>query len=181
MNEDQSKLKHFLVDSKFIEKITKDKKLIFRKFFGLTTAENTIVKKEGLNKYEQFYLSIQNELQSIQRLFLLKINIFLITKLEKNEDEKKIAQINENIKYILDIDDMFNGLDDIQNKNLEEIILFFIKKIINEKNFIQAKNSWINLGLNLENFNITDRMKKELFIFFLENEERKKYFEYINF
>ena len=169
MNKDKSIINPLLVDVKLIEGIIKDKEHIFPKFFGLATDENFIVKKEGLNKYEQFYLSIQNELQSIQKLFLLKINKVLISKLEKNEDEEIISHINENIKYILNIDDMFNGLDDAQNKNLEEIILFFIKKIINEKNFIQAKNSWINLGLNLENFKINDKMKNELNIFFQEN------------
>ncbi len=72
-----------------------------------------------------------------------------------------------------------------KDKNLEEIILYLIKDIIigkiKEGKPIEAKEVWTNLGLNLENFKTTERMKLELYQFIKESENIKEKFKKIDF
>ena len=76
-------------------------------------------------------------------------------------------------------------MENAKDKNLEDIILYLIKDIIigkiKEGKPIEAKEVWTNLGLNLENFVINERMKLELYQFIRESKNIKEEFKIIDF
>ena len=184
--------KIFEVDKKMIKWMKRDTKLIFPKLFQLILTENFFVKKEDFEEIEKFLSSMEEEGHQIKKLFLLKVKLTFISKLkenekekEKEEEEEKIKNDIENIIKTNETNEIFSGLKNAKDKNLEEIILYLIKDIIigkiKEGKPIEAKGVWTNLGLNLENFGINKRMKLELYQFIRENEKLKEEFKKIDF
>ena len=184
--------KIFEVDKKMIKWMKRDTKLIFPKLFQLILKENFVVKKEDFEEFEKFLSSMEEEGHQIKKLFLLKVKLTFISKLkenekekEKEEEEEKIKNDIENIIKTNETNEIFSGLKNAKDKNLEEIILYLIKDIIigkiKEGKPIEAKGVWTNLGLNLENFGINKRMKLELYQFIRENEKLKEEFKKIDF
>ena len=178
------------VDKKMIKWMKRDTKLIFPKLFQLILKENFIVKKEDFEEFEKFLSSMEEEGHQIKKLFLLKVKLTFISKLKENEkeEEKTINEINKiknDIENIIKTNKIFSGLENAKDKNLEEIILYLIKDLLNGnikgRKAIEAKKDWTNLGLNLENFAITNRMKSELYQFIKESENIKEKFKKIDF
>ena len=163
--------KIFEVDKKMIKWMKRDTKLIFPKLFQLILTENFFVKKEDFEEFEKFLSSMEEEGHQIKKLFLLKVKLTFISKLKENEkeEEKTINEINKiknDIENIIKTNKILSGLENAKDKNLEEIILYLIKDLLNGnikgRKAIEAKKDWTNLGLNLENFAITYKMKSEL-------------------
>ena len=178
------------VDKKMIKWMKRDTKLIFPKLFQLILKENFIVKKEDFEEFEKFLSSMEEEGHQIKKLFLLKVKLTFISKLKENEkeEEKTINEINKiknDIENIIKTNKIFSGLENAKDKNLEEIILYLIKDLLNGnikgRKAIEAKKDWTNLGLNLENFASTNRMKSELYQFIKESENIKEKFKKIDF
>ena len=133
---------------------------------------------------------MEEEGHQIKKFFLLKVKLTFISKLKENEkeEEKTINEINKiknDIENIIKTNKIFSGLENAKDKNLEEIILYLIKDLLNGnikgRKAIEAKKDWTNLGLNLENFAITNRMKSELYQFIKESENIKEKFKKIDF
>ena len=187
MKENQEPIKKIAkVDKKKIKWIKSDTKLIFPKLFHLIGKEDFIVKKEDFKEIEKFLSDQEEEGQPVKKLFLLKVKLIFISKLKENEKEKeKEKEIKNDIENIIKKNEIFSGLENAKDKNLEEIILYLIKDIIigkiKEGKPIEAKGVWTNLGLNLENFGINKRMKLELYQFIRENEKLKEEFKKIDF
>ena len=182
--------KIFEVDKKMIKWMKRDTKLIFPKLFQLILTENFFVKKEDFEEFEKFLSSMEEEGHQIKKLFLLKVKLTFISKLKENEkdEEKTINEINKiknDIENIIKTNKIFSGLENAKDKNLEEIILYLIKDLLNGnikgRKAIEAKKDWTNLGLNLENFAITNKMKSELYQFIKESENIKEKFKKIDF
>lgn len=183
------------VNKNLIEGIIRHKELIFKIFFDLLNRD-LIVERDCLSKFDELLSSYNSK---FQKFFLLKIKLFLISKINKKDGEESketnteetkeisITEIKENSKEENNIineinecirnDDLLTQLKDdktknLEEKNLEDIILDLIKYLINkiyvEKNYTKAKNRWRNLGINLENFTINERMKDNLYKFFKE-------------
>ena len=178
------------VDKKMIKWMKRDTKLIFPKLFQLILTENFFVKKEDFEEFEKFLSSMEEEGHQIKKLFLLKVKLTFISKLKENEkdEEKTINEINKiknDIENIIKTNKIFSGLENAKDKNLEEIILYLIKDLLNGnikgRKAIEAKKDWTNLGLNLENFAITNKMKSELYQFIKESENIKEKFKKIDF
>ena len=190
MKENQKPIKKIeIVDKKMIKWIKSDTKLIFRRFFSLIIGD-FMVKKDGFEKFSEEFkeiLSSEEQGDQIKKLFLLKIKLAFISKLEENkeEEEKNINEIKDTIEKIIKSNKILSGLENAKDKNLEDIILYLIKDIIigkiKEGKPIEAKEVWTNLGLNLENFKTTERMKLELYQFIRENEKLKEEFKKIDF
>ena len=190
MKENQEPIKEILkVDKKMIKWIKSDTKFIFRRFFSLIIGD-FMVKKDGFEKFSEEFkeiLSSKEQGEQIKKLFLLKIKLTFISKLEENkeEEEKNINEIKDTIENIIKSNKILSGLENAKDKNLEDIILYLIKDIIigkiKEGKPIEAKEVWTNLGLNLENFKTTERMKLELYQFIRENEKLKEEFKKIDF
>ena len=190
MKENQEPIKEIVkVDKKLIKWIKSDTKLIFRRFFSLIIGD-FMVKKDGFEKFSEEFkeiLSSKEQGDQIKKLFLLKIKLAFISKLEENkeEEEKNINEIKDTIENIIKSNKILSGLENAKDKNLEDIILYLIKDIIigkiKEGKPIEAKEVWTNLGLNLENFKTTERMKLELYQFIRENEKLKEEFKKIDF
>ena len=187
MKENQEQNKKIIKKIKWIKS---DTELIFPKLFHLIGKEDFIVKKEDFKEIEKFLSDQEEEGQPIKNLFLLKVKLTFISKLKENEkeEEKTINEINKiknDIENIIKTNEIFSGLKNAKDKNLEEIILYLIKDIIigkiKEGKPIEAKGVWTNLGLNLENFGINKRMKLELYQFIRENEKLKEEFKKIDF
>ena len=149
-----------------------------------------MVKKDGFEKFSEEFkeiLSSEEQGDQIKKLFLLKIKLAFISKLEENkeEEEKNINEIKDTIENIIKSNKILSGLENAKDKNLEDITLYLIKDIIigkiKEGKPIEAKEVWTNLGLNLENFGINERMKLELYQFIRENEKLKEEFKKIDF
>ena len=191
MKENQESIKQIVtVDKKVIKKIKRDTKLIFCNFFSLIVTGDFIVKKEGFEKFSEEFEEIllsKEQGDQIKKLFLLKIKLAFISKLEENkeEEEKNINEIKDTIENIIKKNKIFSGLENAKDKNLEEIILYLIKDLLNGnikgRKSIEAKKDWTNLGLNLENFSITGRMKSELYQFIKQNENIMEEFKKIDF
>ena len=169
-----------------IKWIKKDTELIFPKLFRSIRKEDFIVKKEDFVQFEKFLSTLEEEGQPIKNLFLLKVKLTFISKLKENEKEKEEEEkIKNDIENIIKKNEIFSGLENAKDKNLEEIILYLIKDIIigkiKEGKPIEAKEVWTNLGLNLENFGINKRMKLELYQFIRESENIKEEFKKIDF
>ena len=133
---------------------------------------------------------MEEEGHQIKKLFLLNVKQTFISKLKENEkeEEKTINEINKiknDIENIIKTNKIFSGLENAKDKNLEEIILYLIKDLLNGnvkgRKAIEAKKDWTNLGLNLENFTTTYRMKSELYQFIKESENIKEKFKKIDF
>ena len=178
------------VDKKMIKWMKRDTKLIFPKLFQLILTENFFVKKEDFEEFEKFLSSMEEEGHQIKKLFLLKVKLTFISKLKENEkdEEKTINEINKiknDIENIIKTNKIFSGLENAKDKNLEEIILYLIKDLLNGnikgRKAIEAKKDWTNLGLNLENFTMTEKMKSELYQFIKESENIKEKFKKIDF
>ena len=178
------------VDKKMIKWMKRDTKLIFPKLFQLILKENFFVKKEDFEEFEKFLSSMEEEGHQIKKFFLLKVKLTFISKLKENEkeEEKTINEINKiknDIENIIKTNKIFSGLENAKDKNLEEIILYLIKDLLNGnikgRKAIEAKKDWTNLGLNLENFSITNKMKSELYQFIKESENIKEKFKKIDF
>ena len=190
MKENQEPIKEIVkVDKKLIKWIKSDTKLIFRRFFSLIIRD-FMVKKDGFEKFSEEFkeiLSSEEQGDQIKKLFLLKIKLAFISKLEENkeEEEKNINEIKDTIEKIIKSNKILSGLENAKDKNLEDIILYLIKDIIigkiKEGKPIEAKEVWTNLGLNLENFGITERMKLELYQFIRESKNIKEEFKKIDF
>ena len=190
MKENQEPIKEIVkVDKKLIKWIKSDTKLIFRRFFSLIIGD-FMVKKDGFEKFSEEFkeiLSSKEQGDQIKKLFLLKIKLAFISKLEENkeEEEKNINEIKDTIEKIIKSNKILSGLENAKDKNLEDIILYLIKDIIigkiKEGKPIEAKEVWTNLGLNLENFKTTERMKLELYQFIRESENIKEEFKKIDF
>ena len=189
MKENQEQNKKIIKKIKWIKS---DTELIFPKLFSSIRIEDFIVKKEDFKQFEKFLSTLEEEGQPIKKLFLLKVKLTFISKLkenekekEKEEEEEKIKNDIENIIKTNETNEIFSGLKNAKDKNLEEIILYLIKDIIigkiKEGKPIEAKEVWTNLGLNLENFKTTERMKLELYQFIRENEKLKEEFKKIDF
>ena len=182
--------KIFEVDKKMIKWMKRDTKLIFPKLFQLILTENFFVKKEDFEEFEKFLSSMEEEGHQIKKFFLLKVKLTFISKLKENEkeEEKTINEINKiknDIENIIKTNKILSGLENAKDKNLEEIILYLIKDLLNGnikgRKAIEAKKDWTNLGLNLENFAMTDKMKSELYQFIKESENIKEKFKKIDF
>ena len=190
MKENQKPIKKIeIVDKKMIKWIKSDTKLIFRRFFSLIIRD-FMVKKDGFEKFSEEFkeiLSSKEQGDQIKKLFLLKIKLAFISKLEENkeEEEKNINEIKDTIENIIKSNKILSGLENAKDKNLEDIILYLIKDIIigkiKEGKPIEAKEVWTNLGLNLENFKTTERMKLELYQFIRESKNIKEEFKIIDF
>ena len=193
MKENQEPIKEIVkVDKKLIKWIKSDTKLIFRRFFSLIIGD-FMVKKDGFEKFSEEFkeiLSSKEQGDQIKKLFLLKVKLTFISKLKENEkdEENTINEINKiknDIENIIKTNKIFSGLENAKDKNLEEIILYLIKDLLNGnikgRKAIEAKKDWTNLGLNLENFAITNKMKSELYQFIKESENIKEKFKKIDF
>ena len=135
MKENQEPIKEIVkVDKKLIKWIKSDTKLIFRRFFSLIIGD-FMVKKDGFEKFSEEFkeiLSSKEQGDQIKKLFLLKIKLAFISKLEENkeEEEKNINEIKDTIEKIIKSNKILSGLENAKDKNLEDIILYLIKDII---------------------------------------------------
>ena len=186
MNNNNMKENQKIIDKKMIKWMKRDTKLIFPKLFSLILKENFIVKKEDFEEFEKFLSSMEEEGHQIKKLFLLKVKLTFISKLKENEKEEEktineIIKIKNDIENIIKTNKILSGLENAKDKNLEEIILYLIKDLLNGnikgRKAIEAKKDWTNLGLNLENFATTNRMKSELYQFIKESENIKEKFK----
>ena len=183
MKENQEQNKKIIKKIKWIKS---DTELIFPKLFSSIRIEDFIVKKEDFKQFEKFLSTLEEEGQPIKKLFLLKVKLTFISKLKENEKEKEEEEkIKNDIENIIKKNEIFSGLENAKDKNLEEIILYLIKDIIigkiKEGKPIEAKEVWTNLGLNLENFVINGRVKLELYQFIRESKNIKEEFKKIDF
>jgi len=190
MNNNNMKENQKIIDKKMIKWMKRDTKLIFPKLFSLILKENFIVKKEDFEEFEKFLSSMEEEGHQIKKFFLLKVKLTFISKLKENEKEEEktineIIKIKNDIENIIKTNKILSGLENAKDKNLEEIILYLIKDLLNGnikgRKAIEAKKDWTNLGLNLENFAITNKMKSELIQFIKESENIKEKFKKIGF
>lgn len=177
-----------------LDKIFDDIENIYPKLFELLK-HDIMVDRECIDKFDEFFISESEYLNYIQNLFLAKVMLYLISYLDKNiritdsEVEKKEKYYNKIIKDSWENDKMLANLNytlkNLEEKNLDEIILdfvqYFMKNMWEKNNYEQIKEQWDDMRINLNELEIADNTKKNLYLFFKNNYQIKKYYEKINF
>ena len=157
--------------------------------------ENRIFDIKAIKKLDDRYDLVKKNSENIQKVFIAKVMLYSIDKLEKNESnneeiDKIKKKYNKIIEYPENSDEIINKIESIKEKNLDEIILDIVINLIegennneniiitpSEENFDKFIEKWNNLKLNLEEFKMNESMKEKFKIFFEKHENYKEFFK----
>ena len=146
---------------------------------------NSEITKDYIQNISGDVLSNLCGMNVIQKAILSKIMQYLIIFYDNNAQYKSFEDLEQDYIDIFDEnitklakDKIFEGKENLEDKNLEDIILIIIKYFLNElkgkQNPKDLKKKWESLGLNLENFEINKVIGKKLKSY-LEESTQVKY------
>jgi len=141
---------------------------------------NSQITKDYNQNLSEEVLSNLHYMNAIQKAILSKIMQYLIIFYDNNAQYKSFEDLEQD--YIENFEDnlpkIFEGKENLKDKNLEDIILIIIKYFLNElkgkQNPKDLKKKWESLGLNLENFEINKVIGEKLKSY-LEESKQVKY------
>ena len=146
---------------------------------------NSEITKDYIQNISGDVLSNLCGMNVIQKAILSKIMQYLIIFYDNNAQYKSFEDLEQDYIDIFDKnitklakDKIFEGKENLEDKNLEDIILIIIKYFLNElkgkQNPKDLKKKWESLGLNLENFEINKVIGEKLKSY-LEESKQVKY------
>ena len=146
---------------------------------------NSQITKDYIQNLSEEVLSNLHYMNAIQKAILSKIMQYLIIFYDNNAQYKSFEDLEQDYIDIFDKnitelakDKIFEGTENLEDKNLEDIILIIIKYFLDElkgkQNPKDLKKKWESLGLNLENFEINKVIGEKLKSY-LEESTQVKY------
>ena len=172
-----------MVDINLIKKIPN----LFKRALNTSSdnESNSQITKDYIQNLSEEVLSNLRYMNAIQKAILSKIMQYLIIFYDNNAQYKSFEDLEQD--YIenfednlpkLEKDKIFEGKENLKDKNLEDIILIIIKYFLDElkgkQNPKDLKKKWESLGLNLENFEINKVIGEKLKSY-LEESTQVKY------
>ena len=139
------------VNKNLIEGIIRHKELIFKIFFDLLN-QDLIVERDCLSKFDELLSSYNSK---FQKFFLLKIKLFLISKINKKDGEESKETNTEETKEIITEETKESSITEIKENSKEEnnIINEINECIRNDELLTQLKDDKTK---NLEEKNLED-------------------------
>lgn len=177
-------------DNENLDELIDNTKYVFPTFFNIYLNFNSKNKADQivyLKKVSYFYISKKNIINAEQNIFLSKIILsflIIINRYQPSNEDNSLK--NECEEYLSTIQKHAGNSELIKIKEftVEEVVLYFIKDILkyslNPVINTTPEMKWNKNGLHLENFKITESIKKGLLIFLENNKDVEDYFKEIN-
>ena len=177
-------------DNENLDELIDNTKTVFSTFFNIYLNFNSKNKADQifyLKKVSDFYISKKNIINAEQNIFLSKIILsflIIIKRYQPSNEDNSLK--NECEEYLSTIQKHAGNSELIKIKEftVEEVVLYFIKDILkyslNPVINTTPETKWNKNGLHLENFKITESIKKGLLIFLENNKDVEDYFKEIN-
>ena len=147
------------VNKNLIEGIIMDKELIFKIFFDLLNRD-LIVERDCLSKFDELLSSYNSK---FQKFFLLKIKLFIISKINKKDGEESKETNTEETKEISTEETKESSKTEIkENSNEENNIINEINECIRNDDLLTQLKEDKTKNLeekNLEDINFLKRRK----------------------
>ena len=160
---------------------------LFNKIYLNFNSKNKADQIVYLKKVSYVYISKKNIINAEQNIFLSKIILSFLNIINRYQPSNEDNSLkNECEEYLSTIQKHAGNSELIKIKEftVEEVVLYFIKDILkyslNPVINTTPEMKWNKNGLHLENFKITESIKKGLLIFLENNKDVEDYFKEIN-
>ena len=177
-------------DNENLDELIDNTKYVFPTFFNIYLNFNSKNKADQisyLKKVSYVYISKKNIINAEQNIFLSKIILSFLNIINRYQPSNEDNSLkNECEEYLSTIQKHAENSELIKIKEftVEEVVLYFIKDILkyslNPVINTTPEMKWNKNGLHLENFKITESIKKGLLIFLENNKDVEDYFKEIN-
>ena len=177
-------------DNENLDELIDNTKYVFPTFFNIYLNFNSKNKADQivyLKKVSYFYISKKNIINAEQNIFLSKIILSFLNIINRYQPSNEDNSLkNECEEYLSTIQKHAGNSELIKIKEftVEEVVLYFIKDILkyslNPVINTTPEMKWNKNGLHLENFKITESIKKGLLIFLENNKDVEDYYKEIN-
>ena len=162
--------------------------LLFKLSLALIKEGENIISKEFINKINDHFKSIKEDLNPCQIVFISEVILNLILHYSDEEDNE-INNLKDNYEKLfndnLERDEILKKILETaknlkeENSNVEDLILHIIIYFLNNFESLKLKQDWDKLDLYLENFEINEAIQKRLEQFLEDNNNIAEYFEEI--
>ena len=177
-------------DNENLDELIDNTKYVFPTFFNIYLNFNSKNKADQivyLKKVSYVYISKKNIINAEQNIFLSKIILSFLNIINRYQPSNEDNSLkNECEEYLSTIQKHAGNSELIKIKEftVEEVVLYFIKDILkyslNPVINTTPEMKWNKNGLHLENFKITESIKKGLLIFLENNKDVEDYYKEIN-
>ena len=178
-------------DNENLDELIDNTKTVFSTLFNNIylnfNSKNKADQISYLKKVSYVYISKKNIINAEQNIFLSKIILSFLNIINRYQPSNEDNSLkNECEEYLSTIQKHAGNSELIKIKEftVEEVVLYFIKDILkyslNPVINITPEMKWNKNGLHLENFKITESIKKGLLIFLENNKDVEDYFKEIN-